>query len=89
MEHVSESVGVRYRFKRADHLRDFVLRSANEIFMECDTVVRELGERQVRIYLPRGFFGRIIMSYLGSVSERSSRALMSCISALVTFDSVA
>ena len=32
-----------------------------------------LGERQILIYLPLGWSGRIRMSYLGSVGERLSR----------------
>jgi transposase len=34
-----------------------------------------LGERQEKNYLPLGCFGLIVISYLGSVAERSKRAL--------------
>jgi hypothetical protein len=44
-----------------------------------------LGERQTRSYLPRGRLGLMVTSYLGSVSERLSRWLRSCISARGTF----
>ena len=39
-----------------------------------------LGERHKEYYLPRGFFGVIVMSYLGKVAERCSRAFHSFIS---------
>ena len=39
-----------------------------------------LGERQKMNYLPRGIVGRIRISYLARVSERSSRLLSSIIS---------
>ncbi len=39
-----------------------------------------LGERQKMNYLPRGIAGRIRISYLARVSERSSRLLSSIIS---------
>ena len=40
-----------------------------------------LGERQVLIYPPRGWLGRITRSYLGNAGDRSKRAsygFMSC-----------
>ena len=43
-----------------------------------------LGVRQVRIYLPRGLRGRIVMSYLLRVCDRSRRASICFISAFVT-----
>ena len=48
-----------------------------------------LGDRQVRIYLPRGLVGRIVISYLGSAWDRSSRALIRFISVPLTGTSVA
>lgn len=42
---------------------------------------KQLSERQKKIYLPRGRLGLIMISYVGSVSERSRRLLSSCISA--------
>ena len=44
----------------------------------------QLGVRQVRIYLPRGLRGRIVMSYLLRVCDRSRRASICFISAFVT-----
>jgi len=38
------------------------------------------GDRRELFYLPRGFFGLIVMSYSGKIFERSSRALYSFIS---------
>lgn len=43
-----------------------------------------LGDRQLRIYPPRILVGLMVISYLGSVFERWSLALMLFISALVT-----
>jgi len=43
-----------------------------------------LGDRQLGIYPPRILFGLMVISYLGSVFERWSLALMVFISALVT-----
>ncbi len=43
-----------------------------------------LGDWQLRTYLPRGFFGLIVMSYLGRETDRSRRLLMCCISELLT-----
>jgi len=48
-----------------------------------------LGDRQMRIYLPRGLVGRMVRSYLGNVSDRWSRVLIRFISAFVTGASVA
>lgn len=47
-----------------------------------------LGDRRILIYLPRGFLGLMVMSYLLSVSERSSRLFSSFISALATITPV-
>ena len=43
-------------------------------------VLLDLGERQEKNYLPRGIIGRMRISYLARVSERSSRLLSSFIS---------
>jgi len=47
-----------------------------------------LGERQKKNYLPRGLLGLMVMSYLGSVGERSSRMLSRFISAFGTMTPV-
>ena len=51
--------------------------------VECadfEELSRLLGERQNKNYLPRGIIGRMRISYLASVSERSRRLLSSIIS---------
>ncbi len=49
-------------------------------FLTSAISVPSLGERQNRIYLPRGLLGRIRMSYFGKSVDRSSRLLSSFIS---------
>ena len=44
-----------------------------------------LGVRRVFIYPPRGCLGRIVMSYLGKVFDRSNRASIGFISFFVSF----
>jgi hypothetical protein len=64
-------------------VRTWDLKSLTEI-TATDLGVGKLGVRQVIRYLPLGFRGRMVMSYLGSAADRSSRASTGRISALVS-----
>jgi hypothetical protein len=58
------------------------MRTMNDRLLTPDDVAQ--GVRQVERYLPLGFRGRMVMSYLGSVLDRSSRASTGRISAFVS-----
>ena len=57
---------------------------AGQVINASEEKVRDLGERQGKSYLPLGFRGVMVMSYLGNVAERSRRALYAFISSAGT-----
>ena len=64
-------------------MRDHILEieaNARCLRQFADIGSQRQGERQIEIYLPRGDFGLIMMSYFGIVLDLSSRSLISIIS---------